>query len=98
MGYLALIDIVGYLISIVIMLVIVQFVLSLLFSFNVVDRHSQWAGALWTAVNALLAPILRPIQRFMPDTGMIDLSPMVLIVLLTVLQKILGALAIASTQ
>jgi YggT family protein len=96
--YLALIDIVGYLISIVIMLVIVQFVLSLLFSFNVVDRHSQWAGGLWHAVNALLAPVLRPIQRIMPDTGMIDFSPMVLIVLLTVLQKILGALAIASMQ
>ena len=98
MIYLALIDIVGYLISILIMLVIVQFVLSLLFSYNVVDRHSQWAGGLWQAVNTLLNPILRPIQRLMPDTGMIDFSPMVLIVLLTVVQKILGYLAIASMQ
>jgi YggT family protein len=96
--YLLLIDIVGYLITIVIMLVVVQFVLSLLFSFNVVDRHSQWAGGLWRSINMLLNPVLRPIQRFMPDTGMIDFSPMVLIVLLTVLQKILGTLAIASMQ
>ena len=96
MVLLALIDIVGYLISILIMLVVVQFVLSLLFSFNVIDQRSEWAGGLWRAVNALLNPVLRPIQRLMPDTGAIDFSPMVLIVLLTVLQKILGAVAIAS--
>ena len=96
MVLLALIDIVGYLISILIMLVVVQFVLSLLFSFNVIDQRSEWAGGLWRAVNALLNPVLRPIQRLMPDTGAIDFSPMVLIVLLTVLQKILGALAVAS--
>ena len=96
MVILALIDIVGYLISILIMLVVVQFVISLLFSFNVVDPRNELAGGLLRAVNALLNPVLRPIQRLMPDTGVIDFSPMVLIVLLTVLQKILGAVASAS--
>ena len=96
MVILALVDIVGYLISILIMLVVVQFVISLLFSFNVVDPRNELAGGLLRAVNALLAPVLRPIQRFMPDTGAIDFSPMVLIVLLTVLQKILAAVAMAS--
>ena len=96
MVILALVDIVGYLISILIMLVVVQFVLSLLFSFNVVDPRNELAGGLMRAINALLAPVLRPIQRFMPDTGAIDFSPMVLIVLLTVLQKILAAVAMAS--
>ena len=96
MVILALIDIVGYLISILIMLVVVQFVISLLFSFNVVDPRNELAGGLLRAVNALLNPVLRPIQRLMPDTGVIDFSPMVLIVLLTVLQKILGAVAAAS--
>ena len=96
MVILALVDIVGYLISILIMLVVVQFVISLLFSFNVVDPRNELAGGLMRAINALLAPVLRPIQRFMPDTGAIDFSPMVLIVLLTVLQKILAAVAMAS--
>ena len=96
MVVLALVDIVGYLISILIMLVVVQFVISLLFSFNVVDPRNELAGGLMRAINALLAPVLRPIQRFMPDTGAIDFSPMVLIVLLTVLQKILAAVAMAS--
>ena len=96
MVVLALVDIVGYLISILIMLVVVQFVISLLFSFNVVDPRNELAGGLMRAINALLAPVLRPIQRFMPDTGAIDFSPMVLMVLLTVLQKILAAVAMAS--
>jgi YggT family protein len=94
----ALTDIIGYLINIIVMLVIVQFVLSLLLSFNVISTHNEFVAAVWRAINVLLNPILRPIQRLMPDTGGIDFSPMVLIVLLTVLQKILTYLAMASIQ
>lgn len=88
-----LIDIVGYLINIVVVLVIVQFVLSLLISFNVVNMHNQFVSALWTAINALLEPILRPIRKIMPDTGAIDFSPMVLIIALVIVQKILTGMA-----
>ena len=86
-------QIVGYLISIVILLVIVQFVISLLFAFNVVSMHNQWAAAIYRAVNSLLEPILRPIRRIMPDTGAIDFSPLVLIVLLNIVNIVLGNLA-----
>ena len=91
-------QIVGYLISIIIVLVIVQFVLSLLISFNVVNLHNNLVAALWQAVNALLDPILRPIRRIMPNTGALDLSPMVLIIGLTILQIILRNLAYASVM
>ena len=93
-----LVDIVGYLISILVMLVIVQFVLSLLISFNVVDRHNQLVDGLWRGINTLLNPVLSPIQRIMPNTGAIDFSPMVLIIGLTILQKILVGVAISSMQ
>ena len=89
-------QIVGYLISIVILLVIVQFVISLLFAFNVVSMHNQWAAAIYRAVNSLLEPILRPIRMIMPDTGAIDFSPLVLIVLLNIVNIVLGNLALAS--
>ncbi|RYG21561.1 MAG: YggT family protein [Burkholderiales bacterium] len=91
-----LIDIVGYLINIVVVLVIVQFVLSLLISFNVVNMHNQLVSALWTAINALLEPILRPIRKIMPDTGAIDFSPMVLIIALVIVQKILTGMAMSA--
>ncbi len=86
-------QIVGYLISIVVTIVIVQFVLSLLISFNVVNLHNDFVAAVWKAVNALLEPILAPIRKIMPDTGSIDFSPMVLIIGLQVLQMILRNLA-----
>ncbi len=91
----ALFEIVGYLISVLVMLVIVQFVLSLLISFNVVSMHNDFVAAIWRAVNALLEPVLAPVRRIMPATGMIDLSPMVLIIVLTIIQIIFKNLAYA---
>jgi YggT family protein len=89
-------EIVGYLISIVVMLVIVQFVLSLLISFNVVNIHNQFVDAIWRAINALLDPILSPIRRIMPQTGSLDFSPLVLIIGLHILSIILRNLAVAT--
>ena len=59
--------------------VIVQFILSLLIMFNVVSQSNQFVGGLYNALNALLDPLLRPIRKIMPDTGMMDFSPIVLI-------------------
>jgi YggT family protein len=38
-------------------------------------------------------PILNPIRRVMPDTGMFDLSPMVAIILLQVLEQVVISVA-----
>ena len=89
-------EIVGYLISIVVMLVIVQFVLSLLIAFNVVNTSNNFVSAIWQAVNALLEPILAPIRRIMPNTGEIDFSPMVLIIGLEIVRIVLRNLAVAA--
>jgi YggT family protein len=93
--FMALFEIVGYLISLIVMLVIVQFVLSLLISFNVVSMHNDIVASIWRAVNVLLEPILAPVRRIMPDTGMIDLSPMILIIGLTIVQIVFKNLALA---
>ena len=50
------------------------------------------------AVNALLDPVLRPIRRIMPATGALDLSPMVLIIGLTIVQIVVKNLAYASVM
>ncbi|OJW64704.1 MAG: YggT family protein [Sphingomonadales bacterium 63-6] len=89
---LTLLEIVLYLMSIVTVIVIVQFVLSLLISFNVVNMQNNLVASLWRAVNAILDPMLNPIRRIMPDTGMIDFSPMVLLILLRILAIILSNL------
>ncbi|MDR2858096.1 MAG: YggT family protein [Novosphingobium sp.] len=96
MLFFALYEIISYLINIIVIVVIAQFVLSLLISFNVVNMHNDFVAAVWRAVNAILEPILAPIRRIMPNTGALDLSPMVVIVGLTVLQIVLKNLAFAS--
>jgi len=93
--FVTLYQIVDYLISIIVFVVIVQFVLGLLIAFNVVNMHNQFVSAVWQALNAILEPLLRPIRRIMPNTGAIDFSPMVLIIGLTILRIILGNLAVA---
>jgi len=45
-------------------------------------------------LNELLAPLIRPVQRYMPPLGMLDLSPIVLFFGLEVLRRLLyGTLA-----
>ena len=86
-------QIVDYLITIIVWIVIIQFVLGLLISFNVVNTSNQFVATLWRALNALLEPLLAPIRRIMPNTGGLDFSPMVLIIGLNILTIILGNLA-----
>ena len=54
--------------------VIVRFILGLLVAFNVVDYHNQVVSSLIHGLDSILDPMLRPIQRHMPDTGGIDFS------------------------
>lgn len=96
MLFFTLYEIISYLINIIVIVVIVQFVMSLLISFNVINMHNDFVAAIWRAVNAILEPVLAPIRRIMPNTGAVDLSPMVLIIGLTVIQIVLKNLAYAS--
>lgn len=98
MLFLTLSQIVGYLISVIIVLVIVQFVLGLLIGFNVISMQNRWVAAIWTSVGALLDPILRPIRRILPNTGAIDFSPLVLIVLLNIIDIVLRNLAYSTVS
>jgi YggT family protein len=86
-------DILGMVISTANMLLIVWFIIGLLFAFNVVSPSNQFAFAVHDALSRLFEPVLRPIRRIMPDTGAIDFSPMVFILLLNASSSLLqGAL------
>lgn len=92
----SLIQIINLLISVVTWLVIAQFVLSLLIAFNVVNTHSELVAGVYKGINALLDPLLRPIRRIMPNTGMMDFSPMVLILGLTIIRILVQGVAISA--
>ena len=92
----ALIQIIALITNVVVMLVIVQFVIGLLFAFNVVNARNEILNQIYRSINALLEPVLGPIRRVMPDTGAIDFSPLVLIVLLNIVNIVFANLAYAS--
>ncbi|MEO0871880.1 MAG: YggT family protein [Pseudomonadota bacterium] len=90
-GLVALYEIIDLLVGVLVMLIIVQFVISLLFAFNVVSPSNQFLMQVYNSVSMILDPVLRPIRRVMPDTGSIDFSPIVLIILLRIMLIVLGA-------
>ena len=92
-GLAVLVDIVVMLTNVLVMLIIVQFVIGLLFAFNVVSPSNEFLRQVYESINRLLDPVLRPIRNIMPNTGAIDFSPLVLILGLQILTRILIGLA-----
>ena len=70
-------------------IVAAQVILSLLIAFNVVNTCNDFVGSLWKALNAFTEPMYRPIRKILPDTGSIDFSPAVVLILLSILTNIL---------
>lgn len=91
-GLFAIQQIIGLLVQALVMLIIIQFVIGLLFAFNVVSPSNQFLMALYNSINKLLDPILRPIRRLMPDTGAVDFSPLVLILLMQIVLIVIGSI------
>jgi len=85
----ALVDIVKLLLSVLTWIIIGQVILSWLLAFNVLNVHSGGVRNFIVALDRLTAPLYRPIRRLLPDFGGIDFSPLVILILIQVLQKLL---------
>ena len=82
-------DIVIMVLQWVIWLLVIWAILSWLIAFNVVNTQNNMVRSVSRSLDRFFDPILRPIRRILPDMGGIDLSPMVLIVVIILLQKLL---------
>jgi YggT family protein len=68
-------------------IIIVQAILSWLVAFNVINTSNDIVRSIWVALDKLTEPLYRPIRRIMPDLGALDLSPMVVLLLIIILQS-----------
>lgn len=84
-----LLDIIQVLLNVLWWIIIAQFILSILISFNVINTHNDFIRSLYRGLMAVTEPIYRPIRRILPDFGGIDFSPMVVLVLMSILQGII---------
>lgn len=87
---LALIGVLMLLLDVVWWVIIIQFVLSLLLVFNVINTHNDFVRNLYAALEKMTEPLYRPIRRFLPDFGGIDFSPMVVVIILMILDRLLA--------
>lgn len=77
-------------ISILWWIIIVQFIMSWLISFDVINRRNQFVSQLWHILNRITAPVYRPIRRYLPDMGGLDFSPMIVLFLLFAIQVVVN--------
>ncbi len=71
-------------------IIIIQAILSWLVAFNVINTYNDFVRQILFALDKITAPIYRPIRRIMPDFGALDLSPLVALLLIIILQMVLG--------
>lgn len=91
----AIYEIISLLTNVLVMLIIIQFVIGLLFAFNVVNQSNDFLMAFYNSINRLLDPVLRPIRNLMPQTGALDFSPLVLIIVLQIVLIVLRSIIVS---
>jgi YggT family protein len=90
---LALIDVVIILLKVVWWIIVIQMVLSWLVAFNVINTYNDFVRGLLKGLDRITEPVYRPIRKVLPDFGGLDFSPMVVIVLLLILNRLLYGVA-----
>ncbi|MBN9552847.1 MAG: YggT family protein [Alphaproteobacteria bacterium] len=70
-------------------IIIASAIFSWLYAFNVVNSRNQFVGTIGNMLYRLTEPALRPIRRFMPDLGGIDISPIILLLIIFFIRQFL---------
>ncbi len=70
-------------------IVIISAIMSWLVAFNVINPRNEIVGTIGRVVYGLTEPALRPIRRFLPNLGGIDISPIVLLLGIYFLQRLI---------
>jgi YggT family protein len=69
-------------------IIIIQAIMSWLIAFNVINTYNDFVRSVWVALDRMTAPIYRPIRRIMPDLGALDLSPLVVLLILSIVDQV----------
>ncbi|MDB5454066.1 MAG: hypothetical protein JWO33_2644 [Caulobacteraceae bacterium] len=75
----AIVWLVNSVIGLVVFAIFAQFVISLLIAFDIINTRNAFVGQIKRFLDAVVNPMLRPFQRFIPILGGVDVSPIVLL-------------------
>ena len=71
-----------------ILLIFIYILLNMMFSLGLRPPYSRWTDAVMNFLRDVCEPYLRIFRRFIPPIGMFDLTPMIAIILLYVVETI----------
>ena len=83
------VDILRILLNVVWWIIIVQAIMSWLIAFNVINTHNEFVRQIWSTLDRMTEPLYRPIRKILPDFGGLDLSPLVVLVGLAIIERVL---------
>ncbi|MEM6711582.1 MAG: YggT family protein [Pseudomonadota bacterium] len=70
-------------------IIVISAIMSWLVAFNVINPRNEVVSTIGRAIYGLTEPALRPIRRFLPNLGGIDISPIVLLLGIYFLQQLI---------
>jgi len=88
----ALFNIIDLILRVLSWIIILQVILSWLIAFNVINTSSEGVRRFLVGLERFLEPLYRPIRRIMPDFGGLDLSPVVLLLAISIVRMLLDGL------
>jgi YggT family protein len=86
----AILDVILLALDLYIYVIIAAAIFSWLYAFNVVNSRNSVVAAIGNVLYQLTEPVLAPIRRRMPALGQIDISPIVLILLIFLIQRVIA--------
>ena len=69
-------------------IMLIHIIMSWLINFQVLNLRQPIVAQIWDGLNRLLEPIYAPIRRMLPNTGALDLAPLVLFIVIIILRDI----------
>lgn len=87
---LTVIQLISVVASVIFWLVLIQFVISILIQFDILNPRQPFVNQVYRGISMVLDPLLAPIRRILPSTGGIDFSPMVLLIGLWFIQQLIA--------
>jgi len=85
----AIINLLNAILQIYLVCIVAWTVLSTLISFKIVNAYQPFVRRMMLFLDKLCLPVLKPIQRVLPDLGGFDISPIIVILIITFLQDLL---------
>lgn len=71
-------------------IVIVHIIMSWLINFQVLNLRQPLVAQIWDGLNRLLEPIYAKVRQVLPNTGTIDLAPLVVLIALYALRIVIS--------